>query len=121
MILLRKVFSIYSYLANLGIDPTGKADQKNKKLMNILCLIWYHASIIFVVSESIFSHSLGYPVILHAITSIAVSSLVHFLNVYGHTDAAKLLFIGFGLAQNMLFGIFIAARPGKRVIISGGA
>ena len=79
--------------------------------MNILCLIWYHASLLFLVSNRLLSPHLWYPTLQQVIISIAVFGFVQYLNVQDYSRAAKLLFLGFGLVQCIFFSIVI--KPGE--------
>ncbi|WKN43120.1 hybrid sensor histidine kinase/response regulator transcription factor [Tunicatimonas pelagia] len=113
MVVIQWIISGYSYLANAGVDSARPENRKTKKLMNILCLIWYHASILFVISNYLISPSSGLSVALHAVISIIVFGLVHYLNVRDHIEMAKLLFIGFNIIQNTL--VSILTKPGELV------
>ncbi len=113
MFLLKRIHSLYRYLANAGISPTYEEDQRHKKLMNIFCVIWYHASVLFLISSRWFSPDLWFPTLQHAIISIVVFGLVHYLNARNHSEAAKLLFLGCSLIQCIIFSIVV--KPGELV------
>ena len=113
MHLIKQVRSFYHYLANLGIDPTRAEDQRNQKLLNILCTIWYHAAVLFLVGSYWFSRDLWYLTLQHVIFLIAICGLVQYLNVRGYTGAAKLLFLGITLIQCIFFSVTV--KPGEMV------
>jgi signal transduction histidine kinase/CheY-like chemotaxis protein len=113
MHLIKQVRSFYHYLANLGIDPTGAEDQRNQKLLNILCTIWYHAAVLFLVGSYWFSRDLWYLTLRHVVFLIAVCGLVQYLNVRAYTGAAKLLFLGTTLVQCIFFSVTV--KPGEMV------
>ncbi len=113
MMSLERISSWYSRLANLGVNQTQQEDQKKKKLLNILCIIWYHASVLFLISSWWLSSDLWQLTLQHALLSIAVYGLVQYLNMRGYAEAAKALFLGSTLVQCIFFSVVV--RPGELI------
>ncbi|WKN45805.1 hypothetical protein [Tunicatimonas pelagia] len=103
---LKPLISFYTYLVNLGIDPEQKREHRNKKLLNILCITWYHVSVIFIAIYGLVSSQLWHPIALQSATTLLIFSFVQYLNVKDYAELSKFLFFGFSIVQCTLVGIF---------------
>ncbi|MGB3850897.1 MAG: response regulator [Tunicatimonas sp.] len=110
MRLVKWIRSFYASLANLGIDPTSKKDQRNKKLLNIYCLLWQHTTLVFLVSNLVFTPHLHYAIAQHTL-AFAVMGGIQYLNIKEHFGWAKFLFLAFSFTQLMIFGS--VTKPGE--------
>ncbi len=110
MHLARWIRSFYAYLANVGIDPASKKDQRNKKLLNIYCLLWQHTTLVFLISNLVFTPHLHYAIAQHTLAFVVMAG-IQYLNIREHFGWAKFLFLAFSFTQLMIFGCI--TKPGE--------
>lgn len=102
--------SFYAYLANLDIDPASKKDQGNKKLLNIYCLLWQHTTLVFLVSNLVFTPHLRYAIAQHTLALIVMTG-IQYLNIKEYFRWSKFLFLAFSFTQLMIFSCI--TKPGE--------
>lgn len=78
--------------------------------MNIICLIWYHGTLAYLVTQTLLFPQ-PWPLVVTHLISLLLSILVQYLNVKNHYLAARLLLIGFSIIHCSIYSAY--TNPGQ--------